>query len=511
MLAEIAQASHADVYSLFQTRARSVPSNIAIECEGKELTYTDLLDRVDGLASALLAGGVEPGQRIAILSHNRSEYLELQLAAAAIGAIVACLNWRLAPEELTHCINLVDPVLVVVEPSLINRLSAISDLRYLKIGADWEGMIGSAIRDPLLGSMVSNPEAGLLILYTSGTTGLPKGALISHRAQTARAMAFAAELALDADDGFIAWAPLFHMASSDQALATLLRGGTVVVVDGFKPMDINSALIRHKIGWLMMLPGSIETFIEVRKAYPTPIKCVKICGAMADLVPPYQIAELTALVSAPYLNSFGSTETGLAPATAGRIQPGEVPQRLSKRISAFCEVKLVDEQDNEVADGEPGEMALRGPTLFSGYWNADETNVKDFRNGMFHMGDIFRRNPNGTIDFIDRAKYLIKTGGENVYPAEIERILLAHPLVSDAAVVKALDVRWGESPVAFVSRFGDQVTAEELMSRCCKSLAGYKLPREIRFIELEAFPRSTSGKIQRHVLEGWLETAQTNA
>lgn len=510
MLAQIAQASHADVYSLFRTRAHSVPSNIAIECEGKELTYTDLLDRVDGLASALLARGVEPGQRIAILSHNRSEYIELQLAAAAIGAIVACLNWRLAPEELKYCINLVDPVLIVVEPSLINRLLATSDLRCLKIGVDWEDMIGSATRDPLLGSMVPNPEAGLLILYTSGTTGLPKGALISHRAQTARAMAFAAELVLEADDGFIAWAPLFHMASSDQALATLLRGGTVIVIDGFKPMDINSALTRHKIGWLMMLPGSIETFIEVRKAYPTPIKCVKICGAMADLVPPSQIAELTTLVSAPYLNSFGSTETGLPPATAGRIQPGEEPRCLSKRISAFCEVKLVDAQDNEVADGEPGEMALRGPTLFSGYWNADETNTRDFRNGMFHMGDIFRRNPDGTVDFVDRAKYLIKTGGENVYPAEIERILLAHPLVSDAAVVRAPDVRWGESPVAFVSRLSDQVTAEELMSSCRKSLAGYKLPREIRFIELEALPRSTSGKIQRHVLEGWLKAAQAN-
>ncbi|MGM0586653.1 MAG: class I adenylate-forming enzyme family protein, partial [Pseudomonadota bacterium] len=151
---------------------------------------------------------------------------------------------------------------------------------------------------------------------------------------------------------------------------------------------------------------------------------------------------------------------------------------------------------------------IRGPTLFSGYWNAPETNAKDFRGGWFHMGDMFRRNPDGSLDFVDRAKYLIKTGGENVYPAEIERVLLSHPDVTDAVVVRAKDPRWGEAPVAFVSRAADRAAEAELMSLCREQLAGYKRPREIRFVPVEDFPRSTSGKIQRHVLEERLAAEQ---
>lgn len=272
---------------------------------------------------------------------------------------------------------------------------------------------------------------------------------------------------------------------------------------------MNEALSRHRIGWFVMMPGALEAFIGERRANPLPLKGIKVCGAMADLVPPHQIAELTSLLGAPYLNSFGATETGLPPGTADLIAPGVAPETLSKRISAFCEVRLVDPEDRDVPDGTPGEMAMRGPTLFSGYWNADATNARDFRNGFFHMGDLFRRNSDGTIDFVDRAKYLIKTGGENVYPAEIERVLLAHPRVVDAAVVRAFDAKWGESPVAFVACVDGGPQAQELMQLCREYLAGYKRPREIRFISFDDFPRSTSGKVQRHVLEARLNDEES--
>jgi acyl-CoA synthetase (AMP-forming)/AMP-acid ligase II len=505
MLPEVARAGQADVYSMFRTRARERQEALALEDGEIRRTYGALLGRVDSLAAALLARGIEPGDRIAILLHNRSDYVELQLAAAAIGAIVACLNWRLAPPELRHCIELVSPRLGVVEPGLRACFEAVSGIPVLEIGTDWEKVIAAAEPDPRTGTMVQEPEAGLNILYTSGTTGLPKGALISHRAHIARAMVFAAQLALEPADAFIAWAPMFHMASTDHVLATLLRGGTVVMIDGLQPREINAALSRHQVGWLVMMPGAIEAFIAERRANPMPIKGVRVVGAMADLVPPHQIAQLTSLVNAPYLNSFGSTETGLPPATASLISPGLMPERLSKRLSAFCEARLVDSDGREVPDGTPGEMTVRGPTLFSGYWNDGKTNARDFRGGFFHMGDVFRRNADGTIDFVDRAKYLIKSGGENVYPAEIERLLLAHPQVMDAAVVRARDARWGESPVAFVARATEGLDAGDLMRLCSEQLAGYKRPREIRFIAFEDFPRSTSGKVQRHVLEAWIE------
>lgn len=504
MLPEVMRAGRADLYSVFRSRVQNCANALAVEDGSKRLTYGALLERVDRLASVFLARGIAPGDRIAILSHNRAEYLEVELAAAGIGAIVACLNWRLAPDELRHCIELVDPVLAVIEPSLTDAYRGIAKTPFLEIGPDLETALAGAEPDARIGTLVDDPEAGLTILYTSGTTGLPKGALISHRAHIARSMVFAAQLALDPADGFIAWAPMFHMASTDHALATLLRGGTVVMVDGLQSAVINAALSRHRIGWFVMMPGALDAFIAERRANPLPVKGIKVCGAMADLVPPHQIAELTGLLGTPYLNSFGATETGLPPGTADLIAPGVVPQTLSKRVSAFCEVRLVDPDDQEVPVGTPGEMAVRGPTLFSGYWNADETNARDFRNGFFHMGDLFRRNPDGTIDFVDRAKYLIKTGGENVYPAEIERVLLAHPAVVDAAVVRASDPKWGESPVAFVACGGDGPEAQELMDLCQDHLAGYKRPREIRFIPFGDFPRSTSGKVQRHVLESWV-------
>ena len=509
MLPEVMRAGRADLYSIFRTRVRNCAEALAVEDGSNRLTYAELHDRVDRLASVFLARGIAPGDRIAILSHNRAEYLELQLAASGIGAIVACLNWRLAPDELRHCVELVEPVLALVEPGLKAAYQDIASTPCLEIGPELESALAGARPDARVGTLVDDPEAGLTILYTSGTTGLPKGALISHRAHIARSMVFAAQLALDPGDGFIAWAPMFHMASTDHALATLLRGGTVVMVDGLQSAVINAALSRHKVGWFVMMPGTLEAFIAERRANPLPVKGIKVCGAMADLVPPHQIAELTGLLATPYLNSFGATETGLPPGTADLIAPGVVPKTLSKRVSAFCEVRLVDPNGDEVPVGMPGEMAVRGPTLFSGYWNADDTNARDFRNGFFHMGDLFRRNPDGTIDFVDRAKYLIKTGGENVYPAEIERVLLAHPRVVDAAVVRAFDAKWGESPVAFVACVDGGPQAQELMQLCREYLAGYKRPREIRFISFDDFPRSTSGKVQRHVLEARLNDEES--
>jgi len=491
-------ASQADVYQLFRTRATAAPDAIAIECGAAALSYGDLLARVDRLAGYFTSIGLSANDRIAILSRNRQEYLEVELAAAATGIIVACLNWRLLATELHHCVALVSPRLIITERDLAPRLAQAPDIATLTIGPEYEQALDQANAHA---QFAQNPECGLVILYTSGTTGLPKGAVISHRAMIARASIFACELGLAPGDGFVAWAPMFHMVSTDHALSTVLRGGTVVMIDGYDPDAIHAAIESHAIGWLVLIPGMIEPFTAYIKTNGITPKGVHVCGAMADLVAPHQIAEITSLLGAPYLNSFGSTETGLPPATRSVIQIGVAPVTLSKQISAFCDVRLVDETDAEVPITTPGELAMRGPTLFSGYWNAAAANADAFRNGWFHMGDVFRRNPDGTLDFADRAKYMIKTGGENVYPAEIERVLMANPHVTDAAVIRVRDARWGEAPLAYVSCSSDDVTADTLMTACRAALAAYKLPREIRFIDFADFPRSTSGKIQRHVLE----------
>ncbi|HET6600305.1 MAG TPA: AMP-binding protein [Burkholderiaceae bacterium] len=496
------------VADLLRKQARAHPDAIALTDGLRTFSFAQLEARVRQLAQALRGQGISGGDRVAILSENCVEYVELQLAAAKLGAIVACLNWRLADDELRHCIHLATPALLVVSPRHAPTLDRIAHgvPKLIELGEAFERLRDAAPADDAddVADEVS-PEAGLVILYTSGTTGLPKGALISQRAMVARALAFAADYGITASDGYIVWSPLFHMAATDFALATLMLGGKVIVHDGLDVPWLCETLARERIGWLLAMPGMIEALIDGLRTRRTKVRSVRMVGAMADLVPLRQIAELTRLVDAPYLNTFGSTETGLAPASGDLLAVGQVPQSLAKRESGLCSVRLVDADDRDVPLEVPGEMALRGPTLFSGYWQADEVNAHDFRGGWFHMGDMFVRHADGTLDFVDRLKYLIKSGGENIYPAEIERVLLAHAMVADAVVVRKRDERWGEVPVAFVAVRDGALDAAALTQWCRERLSSYKVPREIRFVEEPMLPRSSTGKIQRHEVERlWL-------
>jgi fatty-acyl-CoA synthase len=486
------------VAGLFSAAARLHPERVAVIDGDRALSYRALDERSRRLASALASRGVGRGDRIALLAENRAEVLELFIAAARLGAIVACQNWRLKAPEIAHCVRLVAPTAAVVSPKHVDLLGGLVD-DPIVLGDPYEGLLAAASVDPP--PVEVDPEDGLLILYTSGTTGLPKGALLSHRAEIVRNMVVLAEFGLDPGDTFVAWSPLYHMGAVDSSLGTLMSGGKVITLGGFDPERLADLVSREEIGWLLLMPGMVGRFARVLADKGIKSRGVKICGVMADLVPPSEIAEITRLLGAPYANTFGATETGCPPCSASPIPIGTAPARLSKRQSPFCEVRLVDADDRDVSDGSPGELVMRGPTLFSGYWNLPEVNREEFRGGWFHMGDVFVRNADGTLDFVDRVKYLIKSGGENIYPAEIERVMLQDPRVAEVAVVRAKDARWGEVPVAFVARRDPSLDEAALGQLCRAELAGYKQPKGIYFIPIDAFPRSTSGKIQRHELE----------
>ena len=412
------------------------------------------------------------------------------------------MNWRFTADETAHGLSLTAPALVVASADYAATVEAAGFPADLVLGESLEAaMAGAPETDP---GFHVEPEDGMTIIFTSGTTGHPKGALISHRAMIARALIYGAELNVPAEDSFVAWTPLFHMGANDFAIATLLRGGRVVVVDGYRPDALIRAIETWPVHYLAVVPGMVEDFIARLRASSRDFRPIGMVGAMPDLVPRRQLKEITELLGAPYLNTFGSTETGIPPATANFIPIGAAPEKLSKAQNRFCEIRLVDADDNDVPDGEPGELAIRGPSLFSGYWGNDEANLEAFRGGWFHMGDVFRRNPDGTLDFVDRVKYMIKSGGENIYPAEIERHILAHPGIADAAVVRKRNDRWGEVPVVFAARADETLTAEQVIAACRGRIAGYKLPKEVHFVAMEDLPRSTSGKIQRHVLEARL-------
>ncbi|MEM7378435.1 MAG: AMP-binding protein [Pseudomonadota bacterium] len=503
----IRQAGTASVGGLFRSRAEASPAHPAIVEAGRQVSYRECEQRSNAMAAMLRARGVGHGDRVALLSRNCLEYVELELAAAKCGAIIAALNWRLGTRELAHCITLVSPTLLIMQAEFDGAVDAIDglDVPRLRIGTELDTAFGAHHGEPV--EIDAGGEDGLIILYTSGTTGLPKGALVSHRAMVARAQCYRSEMDVPVGDNFVAWAPMYHMASTDHMLATLMSGGTVYPVDGYDADRLIDVLETVPMRYLIVMPGMVGDFASRLRARKAKVVGVGICGAMADLVPADDIAAITAALDAPYLNTFGATETGFPPATGALLDIGVPPRNLAKRQSAFCEIKLVDPEGRVVPVGEPGEVAVRGPTVFSGYWENEETNLHDFRDGWFHMGDVLRRNPDGTLDYVDRVKYLIKSGGENIYPAEVEAVLKQHPAVAEAVVVRQADPTWGEVPVAFIVTIDDELTVGDLEACCREALARYKHPKQYHVVPDTDIPRSTTGKIQRHHLESRLRSA----
>lgn len=504
----VRQAGSLSLYDIFNETASRRPDARSLVDRTQAYTYRQTHDRVTAIAAALLDRGIRQGDRIAVLAENCIGYIELHLAAARLGAIVACQNWRLTPQEIRQCLELVSPSLLVYSSRFVDTADALLqdvplDSVCLQVGIDsWVKKSRDAVAPPEI-----DAESGLLILYTSGTTGPAKAALISQRALIARMNLLRTDLDVTRDDGFIAWSPMFHMGGSEHSLSTLLIGGTVFVADGFDVDYIAQVIGKEKLGWLLLVPATIDRLIDALDCQDVTPVGVKRVGAMADLIPKKQLARISARLNSPFLNTFGATETGIAPASGHAIPAGVEPEKLSKQLNSNCAFRLVDDAGNDVPAGNVGEAAVKGPTLFSGYWGDEKANAKDFFDGWFRMGDLFTQNADGSLDFYGRAKYLIKSGGENIYPVEIETILLADHRVLEAVVVSSRDEKWGEVPVAVIAtdQAHDSGLLEDLLAACRAQLASYKCPKEILVIPLEKLGRNTSGKVVRNELERMLK------
>jgi acyl-CoA synthetase (AMP-forming)/AMP-acid ligase II len=498
-------ASSSSVGRLFAVRARVHPNRIAVVDGGRTVSYGELNIRVNKLAHHLHTHGAREGDYLVILSENRLEYIEALLACGKLGCALACQNTRQSSEEMTHSVGLTEARLALVSEKYLAAWQQIDrQTDYLLLfGETYEAALAAADAGECCGDVP--PESILLVLYTSGTTGFAKGAMISHRAMLARTLISVVDATSFTGANFICWAPMFHMAGADNVIATLLLGGKIITMDGFDADGLADLLMRESVGLLSMMPATAARMIAALRADGRRPKGVQVVGSMADLLPGHLIAELTDLLQAPYRNTFGSTETGPAPASAGRVPIGVNPPTLSKIQSSFCELRLVDHDGIEVPDGSPGEALVRCASLFSGYLRQPNATAEDFRGGWFHMGDVLQRNPDGTLDFVDRRKYLIKSGGENIYPAEIERLLLASEHIEEAVVVRRPDARWGEVPVVFVVPASDSLSAEQVLDLCRGRIASYKIPKAVVFVRPDDLPRSTIGKIRRHDLEKRLQ------
>lgn len=488
------------------------PGRVALGFVGGEMTFEQVDRESNRLANALASLGVRRHDAVGVVSENRIEYGLLLYACAKLGAMAATLNWRSSAAELAAAIVVAAPHVVLVSGRYrelfesargnvegIHQVVLLDGAPTAKDEVAYDALLSTAPDgDP---GIAVDPEDVVSLVYTSGTTGRPKAAAISQRAIVARAMVMSADMGLHAEESFIAWAPLFHMVSSDYLMIMGILGGKCFIAPGYDPEVLVDVMHREPVAWLTLMPGTIEPVLEeVRRTGHPPLK-LRLVGSMADLLPADLIAETTTVLQAPYFNSFGSTEAGTLPSSGTTIPIGVRPERLSKRQSAFCDVRLVDEDGIDVMAEEPGEMLIRTPTMFSGYVNDPQASAEVFAQGWYHTGDVMRRNPDGTLDFLDRSRYMIKSGGENIYPAELERVLRTHPAVLEAIVIKASDDRWGEAPWACVAVRDIGVSGDELIAYTGERLARYKRPRRVVFLRPDEFPRSETGKVIRHELE----------
>ena len=290
----VSKAADLSVAELFETQAKNNPKALAlINAKGKKYNYNETLNRILKLSKIFINNGIRPKNRIAIISENRMEYLEIEMACAKVGAILVAINWRLSDEEINYCINLVKPKLVILSPKFKskNKLSSIRNKKLILLNLSFEKLIANS--EPYLGKSLGSGEDILVILFTSGTTGYPKGAKISHRAFIYRALYFVFEYNVDKKDTFPAWAPMFHMASTDLSIGSLLIGGSVAIVEGFDPKLLMNLIKKYKLSWLVLMPGMLEEFINFIDGKKIQVKGIKARGAMADLIPKNQIKKIT--------------------------------------------------------------------------------------------------------------------------------------------------------------------------------------------------------------------------
>jgi acyl-CoA synthetase (AMP-forming)/AMP-acid ligase II len=510
--ADVAAATGLTLDALFRRSVRVFADRVAVTSDQPgegPWTYAELGERAERLAAGLAASGLRRGDRVAVLAETRPEWVEIYVALARLGVAAVTLNVRLHPDELVHCIATASPLALITSGPLTGSATAIRGrCPSVKEWYSLDPVDGFTPYADLLetGAPVPEPasEPGDLhnVLYTSGTTGLPKGAMITQQAAATRALRLAQWFALTPDDGFIGWLPLFHCGGDESLYGTLLTGGRFAAFRRPDPVRMLDLIERDRLSWTLLLPGVIT---DVLAADPglRDLSSWRFAIGYANMMPGV-VTQLTAKYGIAFCDAFGQTETSYVLAH-GFSGPGETPH-LRKTPTPFVEIRLVDPEGDgdcaEVPVGVPGECVVRGPGLMSGYLDDPEATASAFAGGWLHTGDVLVRNDDGTLEFVDRTKYLIKTGGENVYPAEVEHAIAGHPGVQEVCAHGVTDPHWGETVKVVVVRAPGTtpVTAEEIVSRCRERLASYKRPHYVEFLTADQLPRSTTGKLQRHVL-----------
>jgi fatty-acyl-CoA synthase len=496
-----------DLCDLIERNAAFTPDKAATIFEGETLTYAAFNARIEQTARALKAEfGVSRGDRVAILSLNRPDYLVLLYACARLGAMLVPLNWRLAVTEQLFILSDASVKALVLEGAFAEILPALesslpdTDIVGLDFmpprGIAFEALLSRARGDG------RNPHTDLtcplLIVYTSGTTGRPKGAVLRQEALLWNGVMSQHMHDLTSGDHVLTVLPFFHVGGLNiQTTPALHHGATVTIHPRFTPDATLSAIARERPTLTVLVPATIQAVTDHPDWPSTDLSSLKAVSTGSTIVSPHLIDRFVAR-GVPVLQVYGSTET--CPIAVYTRVGGDLSRPGSTGLAGLCcEAAVVDDSGAELPPDTPGEIAVRGPSVFYEYWgNAEATRVA-LHDGWYRTGDIGRRDADGYFWVHDRKKNLIISGGENIYPAEVERVLLEHPDVRECAVIGLPDARWDEVPVAYVIRRAEcSVEAEQLKAHVLKQLARFKVPRDIFFVN--DLPRTALGKVQHFML-----------
>ncbi len=489
-------------------RAELNPERMALIFEGKELRYGEFADRVRRQAQLLRDAGVCVGDRVGYLGFNHPALLETLFAAQALGAIFVPLNFRLTAEELTFIINdagihtlVVDDALrPVLEPARANLCCR----HFFSSESEADGWrhleTERAAAEPIAGAVSVDQHDLAVIMYTSGTTGLPKGAMLTHGNLLWNNINASMAFGSSRDDVVLTAAPLFHIGGLNvMTLHTFHVGACVVLMRNFEPAEVLENFEKYKVTHMFGAPAMFLFVSQQPKFADTDLSSIQtlICGAAPV---PESLIELWGARGVPFCQGYGLTET--APFSAF-LTPEWAVSKLGSagQPPIFSDTRIVDADNQPLAAGERGEICLRGPNIMKGYWNRPDATADAIDGeGWFHSGDIGYLDEDGFLFICDRLKDMVISGGENVYPAEVEGVLYKHEAISEVAVIGTPDEKWGEAVTAVVALHeGQSLTLEELREFAGHHLARYKLPLRMEIVE--ALPRNPAGKVLKFVLK----------
>lgn len=493
--------------------AQCNPNRVAMIFGERRSTWRAVQDRVARLAGALQAMGVAKGDRVGLLALNSDRYLETMLAIWWVGAAVNPVNIRWNPGEIAYTLDdcetavlFVDSAFAAMLPTLRQQSRSLRQVVHLDTAAEGESSF-----EQLVHAHQPVPDAGCCgedlagIFYTGGTTGRPKGVMLSQRAMVLNSLMSLAEIGMASSDTLLMNAPMFHLAGLSFLMRGVTTGASMVIQPSFSPASAFEAMASHRVTTIFSVPVMLQMMADHPKAAEFDLSSVRLVAYGASPVSEAVLDRAFKLFpNAEFAQGYGMTELSSAVCTlTGEFHTpeGRAGGRLRSAGRALpgIDLRIVDSEGCDVARGQVGELIVRSPSVMTGYWKLEEQTAEALRDGWMHTGDAATMDDDGFVYIVDRLKDMIVSGGENVFCAEVESVLARHPDVASVAVIGVPSTEWGEAVHAVVVlRAGAQTSAEALIGHCRTSIAGYKCPRSIEF--RDSLPLSGAGKVLKYAL-----------